>query len=260
MITTNITLKASVCLFVLSVTAAAQYYGDQPDNSRLRTISTAGAAEVRVVPSRVVITFGVETTNPGLAAAKQENDTKSAAIISMAKASGVQPKDVQTDYVFVEPVYNGYEDDRRRKFMHCVVRKTVVVLLRDVSKFEQVLGGGLDQGATHVLGVQFEVDDLKKHRDKVRSEAIRAAREKAQALTAELGAKIGRVLNIQDYGSNDPSYNYGRSWEGGYYRSGGGTAQISSEADSPILPTVGNSLALGQMRIKATISVTFELL
>jgi uncharacterized protein YggE len=103
MITTNITLKASVCLFVLSVTAAAQYYGDQPDNSRLRTISTAGAAEVRVVPSRVVITFGVETTNPGLAAAKQENDTKSAAIISMAKASGVQPKDVQTDYVFVEP-------------------------------------------------------------------------------------------------------------------------------------------------------------
>ena len=255
----RLSICAVTCVLFLAAVGISQYYPDPSDSSRLRTISTAGNAEVRVVPSRVVITFGVETKNPDLTIAKQENDTKSAAIISMATAAGVLPKDVQTDYIFVKPVYEGYGNDGRGKFLHYLVRKTVVVLLRDVSKFERILGSGLDKGATHVLGVQFEVDDLKKYRDQVRSEAIRAARDKAQALTAELGTKIGRVLNIQDYSSYYPSYNYGRSWDEDYYRSGGGQSQISSQAESPISPIVGNSLALGQIRISAQISVTFEL-
>ena len=230
---------------------------EETTNSRLRRITTSGTAEVRVVPSRVVLTFGVETFNPELAVAKRDNDSKASAIIGLAKELGVAPKDVQTDYIFVEPVHEGYDERRAGKFLHYLVRKTLVILLRDTTKFEDILSGALERGATHVLRVRFEVDNLKQHRDKARSDAIRAARDKAQALAGELGARLGRVMSIQDYGSYDPSLYYGSSWRERSY--GGGQSQVSSQSDAPVSPTVGDALALGQMRISAQINVSFEL-
>jgi uncharacterized protein YggE len=230
---------------------------EQTTNNQTRRISSSGSAEVRVVPSRVVLTFGVETFNPELAVAKRDNDSKASAIIALSKELGVAPKDVQTDYIFVEPVYEGYDERRAGKFLHFLVRKTVVVLLRDTTKFETILSGALERGATHVLRVRFEVDNLKQHRDKARSDAIRAARDKAQALAGELGAKLGRVMSIQDYGSYDPALYYGGSWR--EPSNGGGQSQVSSQSDSPVSPTVGDALALGQMRISAQINVSFEL-
>ena len=230
---------------------------DETTNNQTRRITTSGSAEVRVVPSRVVLTFGVETFNPELAVAKRDNDSKASAIIALSRELGVAPKDVQTDYIFVEPVYEGYDERRAGKFLHYLVRKTVVVLLRDPAKFENILSGALERGATHVLRVRFEVDNLKQHRDKARSDAIKAARDKAQALAGELGAKLGRVMSIQDYGSYDPVLYYGNSWR--ERSDGGGQSQVSSQSDSPVSPTVGDALALGQMRISAQINVSFEL-
>ncbi|MCU1433273.1 MAG: hypothetical protein JWP95_2378 [Actinotalea sp.] len=230
---------------------------EETTNNQTRRITTSGAAEVRVVPSRVVLTFGVETFNPELAVAKRDNDSKASAIIALAKELGVAPKDVQTDYIFVEPVHEGYDDRRAGKFLHYLVRKTVVVLLRDTTKFENILSGALERGATHVLRVRFEVNNLKQHRDKARSDAIKAARDKAQALAGELGTKLGRVMSIQDYGSYDPAVYYGISWRRD--SDGGGQSQISSQSDAPVSPTVGDALALGQMRISAQINVVFEL-
>ena len=229
---------------------------DETVSNQMRRISTSGAAEVRVVPSRVVLTFGVETFNPDLVVAKRDNDSRVSAIIALAREIGVGAKDVQTDYISVEPVHQGYSESRAGKFLHYLVRKTIVVLLRDTTKFESILSGGLERGATYILRVRFEVDNLKQHRDKARSDAIRAARDKAQALAGELGAKLGRVMSIQDYGSYDPALHYGGSWRERYE---GGQSQVSSQGDSPVSPTVGDTLALGQMRISAQINVSFEL-
>ena len=240
---------------VSALTASAQ--DDETANDQTRRISTSGSAEVRVVPSRVVLTFGVETLNADLAVAKSENDTKVSGVIALAKELGVAPKDVQTDYISVLPVYAGYNQEGTGKFLHFLIRKTIVVLLRDTSKFENLLSGGLERGANHVLRVRFEVDNLKQHRDKARSDAVKAARDKAQALAGELGVKLGRVMSIQDYGSYDPANYYGSSWRRD--SDGGGQSQISSQSDAPVSPTVGDTLALGQMRISAAITVTFEL-
>jgi uncharacterized protein len=244
---------------VLCSPLLAQYDYEQA-RIQTRLITTSGSAEIRVAPSRVVLTFGVETFNPDLAVAKRDNDSRTSAIIALAKELGVAPKDVQTDYIFVEPEYQyvGNSETRAKKLMHYLVRKTVVVLLRDTTKFENILSGALERGATHILRVRFEVDNLKQHRDKARSDAIRAARDKAQALAGELGAKLGRVMNIQDYGSYDPALYYGTSWNR-EYDGGGGQTQVSSQSNAPVSPTVGDALALGQMRISAQIVVSFEL-
>lgn len=247
-----------VLIFTFIFCAPLSAQDDSSSGSSSRRISTSGAAEVRVAPSRVVITLGVESRFTALAAARSDNDKRASAVLALAREIGIAPKDVQTDYIFVEPVYKGNEYGNS-VLSHYTVRKTVVVLLRDTTKFEQLLTGALDRGATHVLNVRFESDNLKQHRDKARSDAIKAARDKAQALAGELGAKLGRVVSIQDYGSNDSSFNYGGSWQRGYYNDGSAQTQISSQSDSPISPSIGDTLALGQMRISARIDVTFEL-
>jgi uncharacterized protein len=259
MMKTLLNFSLLLLLFVVFCLPLQAQNDEDTKNNQTRLISTSGSAEVRVVPSRVVLTFGVETFNPELAVAKRDNDAKASGIIALSKELGVAPKDVQTDYIFVEPVYEGYDERRVGKFLHYLVRKTVVVLLRDTTKFETILSGALERGATHVLRVRFEIDNLKQYRDKARSDAIRAARDKAQSLAGELGAKLGRVMSIQDYGSYDPALYYGGSWR---ERSEGGQSQVSTQAqsDSPVSPTVGDALALGQMRVSAQINVSFELL
>lgn len=247
---------------VLSLTAFAvstfsQYYPDVDGNSRRITVT--GDAEVRVEPARVVLTFGVETINPILSEATSTNDVKSRAILAFMREAGIAAKDVQTDFISVRPVYEGWDDNRQTgKFLHHIVRKSVVVLLRDVSKFETVLSGALERGASHILAVRFESDRLKQHRDTARVNAVRAAREKAALLAAELGAKLGKVITIRELQIYEPSMYWGSSWE--YRARGGGSSQVSIQGDAPAMsPTSGDSLALGQMRVNAQVNVVFEL-
>jgi len=127
-----------------------------------RSIAVSGQAEVRVTPSIVNLVLGVETLRRSLPAAKAENDRRVEAVVKSLQGLGVDAKDIQTDYIHVEPDYFT-RDDTITILRRYTVRKTVAVTLRDVTKFERVLGGALQSGATHVLNVQFLTDDLRKH-------------------------------------------------------------------------------------------------
>src|SRR5262245_45360580 len=88
-----------------------------------RTISVSGSAEVRVTPSLVNLVVGVETRNRSLSAAKTENDRRIQAIVRSMQALGVEAKDIQTDYVNVNPDY-ATRDDTLILLRYYTVRKT----------------------------------------------------------------------------------------------------------------------------------------
>jgi hypothetical protein len=124
----------------------------------------------------VNIVFGVETLNKALTTAKEENDKRVQAVVQSIQALGVAPKDIQTDYIQVEPRYDDLSSGTVLR--HYVVRKTIAVTLSDISKFERCLSGALQTGATHGIGVQFLTSDLRKYRDEASGRAIQAPREK----------------------------------------------------------------------------------
>lgn len=219
-----------------------------------RSINVTGNAEVRVVPDEVVLTFGVETWDKVLSAAKSQNDERVQKIIAVAKEQGVPAERIQTDFISIDPRYqDGYA---RQDFIGYFVRKTIVITLRDVAKFDALLSGALEAGATHVHGVQFQTTELRKHRDSARSLAIKAAREKAEALAGELGLKIGRATNIQE---NQlwwwSSYS---SWWG--YRGGPQSQNVVQNAAGSGAPSDSETtIAPGQIAVSATVTVTFEM-
>ena len=246
---TRVVSLASALL--LSSSASAQVV------TAARTISVSGSAEVRVTPSLVNLVVGVETRNRSLAAAKAENDRRVQAVVRSIQALGVEPKDIQTDYIHINPDYTT-RDDTITVLRYYDVRKTVAITLKDVTSFERVLSGALQSGANHVLSVQFLTSDLRKHRDEARARAIQAAREKAEALAKEMNARVGKVISIQEGGWGGPWHSYGLSWDG--MRDGGpGFNQVSVQVGPGSNELLGEAIALGQIGVTASVSVSFEL-
>ena len=244
-------MKAAA-LVVLGVVSALPAAPAAAAEVAARTISTSGEADVKVVPDEVTLTLGVETSDKDLETAKSQNDARVKKILAAARDAGVDPRHMKTDYLNLEPRYESRNNERI--FLGYWVRKTLTITLKDVSKFEDVLGRSLAAGANYIHGVEFRTTELRKHRDRARSLAIQAAREKAVALAGELGQKIGRPQAIQEGGSGWYS-GYGSWWgsHGNYgsqnvVQNAGGS---SSSEDGP--------LALGQVSVRASVSVTFEL-
>jgi uncharacterized protein YggE len=202
----------------------------------------------------VLLTLGVESFDLDLATAKADNDVRIQAILAVASEHGISRRHLQTDYLNVEPRYE-YEYDRRRNFLGYAVRKTLVVTLRDIDKFESLLSGVLEAGANFVHGIDFRTTELRKYRDQARSEALKAAREKAAAMASELGLEVGEPRSIQE-GYVGWWSSYG-SWWGS--RSRGTMTQnviqnVGGQAGGPEGPTTP-----GQLAVTAEVRVSFAL-
>lgn len=226
----------------------------QPTSSEPRLITVTGDAEVRVVPDEVILTLGVQTWDKNLQVAKRQNDAIVTRVLDLVAAHGIDPQHVQTSYIGIEPRYrNGYYEES--DFIGFFVHKTVVITLRDLTKFEDLLAASLESGVNYVHGIQFRTTELRKHRDSARALAIGAAREKAVALAGELGQTIGDPQSIREEQSGWwSSYN---AWWGS--RWGSGMAQnVIQEAGAGAIAGEG-SVAPGQISVKACVSATFEL-
>ena len=231
--------------FAPSVSAA------QPPSSR--TISVNGTAEVRVAPDEVVLTVGVETDSPDIARARTENDRRIKAIADAAKENGVAPEHVKSDFLDIQPRYK--DEYARREFLGFFARRSLVITLRDVTKFEPLLSSVLAAGANYVHGIDFRTTELRKHRDAARNLALTAAREKASAMSATMGVALGAAITIQEgYSGWWSPYS---SWWG--QRSGGMTAQNVLQSGGGRDPQADDALVPGQISVSANVSVTFEL-
>jgi uncharacterized protein YggE len=216
-----------------------------------QTISVSGDAEIKVVPDQVLISLGVETRAPTMAAARQENDRTVRAVLAAIRAGGVAPADIQTDFINVSLHYN----DRAETLVdYYSVDKSIAVTLRDISFFESLLSAVLDAGANHIYGVEFMTTQLRSHRDEARKLAIKAAMEKANDLAAAAGLKVSqKPLGIASYSFGGGSW-YGR-WGGramyqnvsqNVYQTGGGAAPEGT-------------VALGKISVTASVTMTFRL-
>ena len=194
----------------------------------------------------------METSDKQLRTAKSLNDERVKTVIAAAEQLGVAEKDIRTDHIGIEPRYR--DNFEQRDFVGYFVRQTIVITLKDVSLFEDLLTGVLDAGANYVHGIQFRTTELRKYRDEARALAIKAAREKAVALAGELDQKIGKPHSIQEEQSG---------WWSGYSAWWGGS---SSAMTQNVIQNAGTAaaeiegaLAPGQIAVTARVAVSFEL-
>ena len=187
---------------------------------------------------------------PTLEVAKKQNDERVSRALAFLKSKGVADKDVQTDFISIDPTY---DDHTSRRVEIYVVRKTIEVRLTDFKGFEATLAGLLNSGVNNVHGMELRTSELRKHRDTARALAIRAAREKADALAAELGVKRGKVYAVN-----------ANEWGGWWSSTGGWNARYSGMVQQNAMQNAGTpaemaegTLSVGQISVSASVQVSF---
>ena len=229
-------------LFILLVMQQSSFGQAQPAAVLPPLVNVSGYAEVKVQPDEISLQVAVETRDKSLDEAKRQNDKNVAAILAYLKKSGVDAKNVQTTYMSVQPIYSGNFGQATPDVY--TATKTINVLVKKIDTFDELMTGIYKAGANRVDGIDFRASDLQKHREQARKLAVQAARQKATALTAELGAKVGRVYAINEAGNNYPSpIAYGRA----------NKMMESAAFDAAGGPTI----AAGQIIVSATVDVSF---
>lgn len=216
-----------------------------------RSIAVSGEAEVRVPPNQVQLWLAVASVDKVITKAKADNDERVKKTLATLAKLGVEQKDMQTDYVTIEPRWDNYQHARAPDAYE--VSKSIVVTLREVAKFEAVLQAVLEAGTNRVEGLEFRTTELRKHRDQARAMALKAAQEKATAMASELGLKVGKARSINEYGGW-----FGYGWGRGL-RGGGMAQNVSQNIGGGEGGSSEAGFAPGLISVRANVQVTFDM-
>ena len=162
----------------------------QPQSVDQPKITVTGESLVYARPDKIVLNFGIETRDNQLLPAKQKNAAIWKKAAAALKESGVPNKDVQTDYLSIEPRYRNYNEIDEP--IGYVARNMFVVTISDPAKVEGLISEMLALGVNHVNGIEFQTTDFKRLRESARELALRR-REKAEKMAAALGCSVANL-------------------------------------------------------------------
>lgn len=234
-------MKSILLVLAIALSSSAVTAQDAVDRP---LITVTGQAEIFVVPDEAVFSMTAVTVDKDILKAQARNDEVVKKILALARTYGIPANLVQTSQITLEAEYSDEEATRKpRVFIGYEVTKRIAIVLRDVSKADELLADIFKSGITRISGVEFRTTQIRKHKDQARAMAIKAAQEKASALAREINQNIGKAHTITEEG-----YSSDRS------RSNNFSTAISgsfSEDESTI--------SLGQISVTARVIVSFEL-
>ena len=205
------------------------------------TLSASGTGSASTNPDVVDIQLGVDTVEPEVAEAVDQNTVKMKEIMALFGDMGVDEKDIQTtNYnLWVEEVYDPSGQPTGEKRFH--VSNTVSVRLRDLTQIGNLIEEATKAGVTNVFGITFGVADTTELEQAALENAIDNAHGKAEGMASKMESSLGPVVNVIEGGYFSPPMPVAAEGIGG---GGAGDVPISQ----------------GQFSITAQVQVIYELL
>lgn len=225
-------------LFFLWVLCAPLLYAQEA--KQVPMIQVSGEGKVKVIPDQASISIGIETKGNKAAEVKNENNTKIDAVLKCLKKFNLAKEDYQTQRVSLYPNY-----DYEKKKTYYVAHQTVVVLLKDLNKYDALMDALVEAGINRIDNVEFKSSQMTQLQSDARKLAIRDAKNKAEDFVSVLNQKVGKALlisdNTQTYYPPRPMYEM----------------KAMAMADGAATPR--ETLAVGEMEIVVNASVSFSL-
>jgi uncharacterized protein YggE len=214
-----------------------------------RTISVSGTATTHTPPDVLAWTLEISDSDKDMLAAKRSNDQRVKAILGLRKDLGLKEGDVETGQVSIRREYEQDQQGHQGAFKHFTINRTILVRQHDLERFDQFLEKFVASAQPQV-DFEFQSTRIQEVRAETRVKALQAAREKAAALAKAIGARLGKVLKIDEH---VPIFVGGGGGGGG----GGGFALGIDPGFQADLP--GGTFVPGPMDIRITIYAAFEL-
>lgn len=202
-------------------------------------ISVSGEGKIKVIPDQGTINATVETKGNNAKDVKKQNDQQVEAVLKLIKKMNLAPADYRTQRVALNPQF-----DYEKKKTTYNATQTIEIILRDLSKYDELMEGLVNQGINRIDNVVFQSSKQAQYESEARRIAMKEAKLKAEDFVSVLGQKVGRAMTIAD---NTQSYNpqpvYARM------------KTMAMESDLAARET----LAAGEITITANVSVSFIL-
>jgi uncharacterized protein len=167
------------------------------------TISVTGEATVSVPPDMAEIDGGFTSEAKTAREASEANNTAMGKLLLALKAAAIDPKDVQTSRLSLQP-----QSAPNRPGVPAIVSyrasNHVTIRLHDVTKVAGVIDMLVGAGANDIGGINFMVSTASKLLDGAREQAIADARRKAEIYARAAGVTLGAPLSISEEGSPGP--------------------------------------------------------
>jgi len=167
-----------------------------PDGTLLDITATGKTTRV---PDLATIRAGVVTQAPTAAAALSDNANRMSAVLSALKRAGIQPRDIATANVSLQPQYR-YEDNKPPVITGYQATNTVSIRFRDIAKSGAILDALVTQGANQIDGPNLSLDQPDAALDEARVDAVKRAQARAQLYAKAAGLSVSRILTIAEGG------------------------------------------------------------
>lgn len=207
--------------------------------NKYSTVSVTGEGIVKVVPDQVSVKIRIENTGKSAIDVKQENDRVIDGVLKFCKQLKIDKKEVNTTRVNLNKNY-----DYQKKMYNYVANQSLTIRLKDLNKYEELIQGLLDVGINRIDGVEFKSSKIDEYRAEARIKAVKNAKEKAVLYAGVLDQEIGMAITI----SENPVSSYNPRPQMMEFKS------ASVEFDG-----ASETLAVGEMQVKAIVSIVFEL-
>jgi hypothetical protein len=117
-------------------------------------------------------------------------------VLSTLAARGIDPGDVATRSISLDPVWDHREETPR--LLGHRASQTVAVRVRDLERLGPVIDACVEAGASGLGGVSLELADPREAMDEARTAAVTDARARAATLAAAAGGQLGPLLSLRE--------------------------------------------------------------
>jgi uncharacterized protein YggE len=191
----RISAISSVCLLLAAAPLRAETV------SLAHTITVDGQATIYVDPDHASIDLGVDTQAASVGEALKQNNAKMNAVLDALRADGVARSDIQTTQFSIVPQHPLVKNATYQQYDYSVVSgyevtNKITVTVSDLTKVGSIVDAAANAGANSSNSVVFEIKNRDELLDKVRAQAMRNAKHKADMLANAVGAQVGALITV----------------------------------------------------------------
>ncbi len=165
----------------------------------IRTISVVGSGEMVIKPDTVVISTGVDSGDPVIGVALEENNIIMSQIFEGLADLGIVSEDIETSNynVYLYRPYND-KDSSEEEYR---VSNSIKINIKQLDLVDTVIDTIITLGANKINGIYFTFENAEEYQNELRDKAIKDARDKAEYLAKLENMKVKSVISIREEGT-----------------------------------------------------------
>ena len=182
-----------------------------------RFVEISGEGSVSAALDFARVTLGVTSTGKNAGEAMAANAKAANALVSLVKAEGVAPADIQTSELSISPMFSQAPPGQQTAptITGYSVSNNLTVTLRDIPRLGALLDKAVAAGVNSIYGIGFGHNDPSALLDKARPLAVADARRKAEIYATAGGARIGRLMVLTEEAGRQMPVAFSRTFAAG---------------------------------------------